>query len=89
VLPRRAAAKGWPEHRPPLPPHCLVSNIIRAAMGLRDAVDFLLATVEPEDEMEKLLGPKIDALDEVMRELGVWVRIGEEVKDVLSEPIVR
>lgn len=79
---RRAYGRGynagsrhaWPQHRPPVPPDEMISELLRAAQQLRDAADTFLATLLPDDEMVDKLGPGIDAVDVILDRMAAWVR---------------
>jgi hypothetical protein len=69
-----AGSRGrWPLHRPPLPPDEIVRAIVEPARALRDAADSLVAILDEGDEFAKKLGPPIDAFDEAMTRLGLWL----------------
>jgi hypothetical protein len=68
----------WPPHKPPLPPDPIVGDLVKAAQELRDAVDGEMATFEEGDEMAERLYAKVDALDETMRRLTLWLQECEE-----------
>jgi hypothetical protein len=68
--------KAWPAHQPPEPPNEVVATLMAATTKLRNVVDAFLATVGPDDEMEEMLGPGIDAVDEAMRRVTEWL-VGE------------
>lgn len=72
------AKKAWPEHKPPLPPDPLIAEMMKAAIALRDAVDGEMATFDEGDEMAERLYAKVDALDEAMRRLTLWLTEGVE-----------
>lgn len=63
----------WPEHRPPEPPNEIVAGIIRTTRALRDGVDGYLATIDPDDEIEKQLGPLVDAVDASLIAVSNWL----------------
>lgn len=64
----------WPAHRPPSPPDEAVRKLMAALTGLRDAVDSYLATSDPDDpELEAWFGWHIDATDEAMRVITLWL----------------
>lgn len=69
-----AGARGrWPEHRPPTPPDEVVAALMAALRELRDECDSALATLEPDDEFVRRLGPRVDAADEAMRRVSGWL----------------
>lgn len=65
----------WPPHKPPTPPDPIVADLMKAAVLLRNQYDALIATTDwgSDDEMERKLGPGIDALDEAMRKVTLWL----------------
>lgn len=65
--------KQWPLHRPPEPPNELVASLMNAALNLRDCVDGELATIEQNDPWQKTLGNPMDALDQAMEAVGIWL----------------
>jgi hypothetical protein len=65
--------KAWPPHMPPEPPNEVIAELMAASQKLRDRVDAFLATVGPDDGMEEVLGPGIDAVDEAMRRVTEWL----------------
>jgi len=69
-------ADQWPEHRPPIPPEPVVAELMLALRALRDEADYMCATLDPGDEFEQRLGPRIDAADEAMRKVSTWLRSG-------------
>ncbi len=68
-----ARKRAWPDHIPITPPHEIVGPYVEAAHAIRDGLDALLATFDPEDECEKRLGPLIDTFDERSREITKWM----------------
>lgn len=70
----KASQKGWPAHKPPLPPDPIVAEMMAAAKALRDAVDAEMATFEEGDEMAERLYAPVDALDAAMRRLTLWLQ---------------
>ena len=79
---RRAYSRGynagsrraWPEHRPPHPPVEIVARLMTALTALRDGVDGELALFDPEDEIEKHLGPLVDEADAAMSAVSEWLK---------------
>jgi hypothetical protein len=69
--------KRWPEHRPIAPPKALVRDAMLAATALRDAADGICATLSPDDDFVKQLGPRIDELDACMVAITKWLK-GDE-----------
>jgi ribosome modulation factor len=63
----------WAAHRPPAPPDQVVRALFDAAQALRDEADSICATLEPQDEFVKRLGPRIDAVDVVMCTITEWL----------------
>jgi len=69
-----AGSRGhWPLHRPPVPPHKVVSRLMTAARDLRDEVDGTLATLCEDDEWQEPLGPLVDAVDVALTRIGTWL----------------
>ena len=64
----------WPYHLPPQPPNELVADFMKAAIALRQAVDGLLATFDPEDEIQELLGAYVDDLDAQSVRISEWLK---------------
>jgi hypothetical protein len=63
----------WPEHKPPTPPDAVIAGLVEALKDLRDECDAALAMFDPDDPLEKQIGPKIEAADDAMRALGRWL----------------
>lgn len=64
----------WPDHRPPMPPQENVAALMAACRSLRDGIDSELATFDEDDELNKRLGPLIDAVDDQFVKIGRWLR---------------
>lgn len=75
---RKGYAKGlkraWPDHAPPYPPTYQVRDLMMATQELRNAVDTMLATWDPDDEWAKTLGPLIDTADIAIAQIGAWLK---------------
>ena len=70
---------GWPEHRPPVPPNPLFEQLLQAATRLRDEADDCCATLyDDDDDFVRRLSPKIDALDDALRQLSHWLKAAPE-----------
>ena len=75
---------GWPSHKPPTPPDPLVAALIEALKSLRDAADWYCATVGCGSDSEAIddpfaaeLIPKIDAANEALRAIVLWLTESE------------
>ena len=64
----------WPEHRPPMPPKQIVAEALQAAIGVRDALDWLLATFEENGDEEMKFGKYIDTFDESVSKISEWLK---------------
>ena len=64
----------WPLHKPPAPPHSIAAELMESLRALRDAVDGALAKFDPNDELNKELGPHIDRADSAMRKVSKWLK---------------
>lgn len=53
----------WPDYVPPRPEDPVWEQWHSAAMALRNAVDEVCATIDPEDVWVQRLGPCVDAMD--------------------------
>lgn len=69
-----SASWKWPDHIPPRPPDSVIAGLMDAATRLRNEADDLCAMFGPDDDVTKQLGFAIDALDEAMRLVGVFVK---------------
>lgn len=67
-------AAHWPDHKPPLPPNPLLSDLIQAATELRDCVDSQIAMLDPTDKWVEKFGPGVDKLDAALTILGKWLK---------------
>jgi hypothetical protein len=65
--------KYWNLHKPPIPPDPIVGDLVRAAQVLRDTVDGECAKFEKGDEMAERLYVGVDAVDEAMKRLSLWL----------------
>ena len=63
----------WPEHRPPMPPKQIVAEALQAAIGVRDALDGLIASFEEGGEEEIKYGKYIESFDESMKKITAFV----------------
>lgn len=68
-----ARKKSWPAHRPPLPPHEVVANLMSALQQLRDAVDNGCATFDATDPFVVALDPAITIADAAMEKVTEWL----------------
>ena len=71
-----ASRHAWPEYRPPHPPVEVIAQLMESAKALRDAVDTELAMLDPEDPWQESLGTPMDAVDESMIAVSVWLASG-------------
>ena len=71
-----ASANRWPEHRPPHPPHDMACALFEAMEELADAVDSEIGKFDPDDDLVKVLGPKVEKARRVAIEVSKWLRNG-------------
>lgn len=64
----------WPDHKPPRPPDEHIAKLMEAATNLRNRADCYLATIDEDDELQSKLGDGIDAVDEVLADIGAWLK---------------
>lgn len=67
-------SRRWPEHKPIVPPDEIVGDLVQALMNMRNAVDGQLALFDPEDPLQGILGPHIDAADGILAKLDRWIK---------------
>jgi hypothetical protein len=70
----QCGSERWPAHKPPMPPEPIVRDLMAAARELRDAADTICASLCEDDDFVISLGPKIDAVDEVLIKISNWLR---------------
>lgn len=74
-----AGSRGrWPEHKPPLPPDEVLSELIQTARTMRDAVDSWLAQFDEGDPVGDLIWPHIDNFDRANEKLNLWLKTQEQ-----------
>ncbi len=66
----------WPEHKPPLPPHGVLSVILASAGALRDVVSGFLGAIQPDikgDPTWEAFGRSINEFDDAMEQASSWL----------------
>lgn len=78
---RTERKKGWPDHKPPLPPDETLRKILTAANALRDEVSDWLGSISTEIEGDPVwegFQSRLDDYDDIMEEISSWLKRLEE-----------